>query len=214
MPSPQPPFEKLDIARLSDQFTAPTKVARRNLLVASSLAIGLSVEGLRFVNVLGVNLSDTTSAQLAIGAIGVIALYEFCSFIVYGVIDQRSWRLMADSIVHRFTADSLNEIGKATISVRSQLDYIRGKMTSDADSVVDAIKSQSGVIDRVVLKADEQVSSYVEQIAELGRRVAVLNRFQLGRIYLVDWGVPLLLGSLGVYRNLDSMRAFVVAVFS
>lgn len=214
MRSPQPPFEKLDITKLSDQFAGPTRVARRNLLIASSLAIGLSVEGLRFGNVFGVDLSDTTSAQLAIGAIGVIALYEFCSFIVYGVIDQRSWRLSADAMVHRFAADALNEIRGATVGVQNQLGYIRGKMTSDADSVVDAIKSQSGVIDDVVLKADEQVDNYVAQITELGRRVAVLNRFQLGRIYLVDWGIPLVLGTLSVYRNLGSMKVFVLAVFS
>ncbi|EIO4107098.1 hypothetical protein CRN32_10925 [Vibrio vulnificus] len=207
-------YKEFSVEKLSDQFSGTTRTVRRNLLVASSIAIALSVDGIKFGSLFGINLSDNVSSSLAIGAISLIALYELISFIVYGIIDHRSWVIKANSIIHKFQADTLNKISEHTRQTKDQLGYIRGKMTSDDDSVVDAIKSQSGVIDAIVIKADDEITKYVDSVDKLKTRMRVVNWLQLGRIYVVDWGVPLFLGMLSVYNNHVSMLSFVNAVFA
>ncbi|GAW95160.1 MULTISPECIES: hypothetical protein [Colwellia] len=206
-------YTQFKIEKLSDQFTGSTRTVRRNLLIAASIGIALSVDGIKFGTFFGIDFKDATTSKLAIGAIAVIALYELISFIVYAAIDHRSWVLKANSILHSSAASVLNDVSKYTRQVQDQLGYIRGKMTSDDDSVVEAIKSQAGVIDGIVNKANDEITNYVNSLNQLKSQIKIVNFAQLGRIYLIDWGIPVFMGGLSLYRNHDSILEFLSAVF-
>lgn len=206
-------FKNFNIEKLSDQFTGTTRAVRRNLLIVSAIAIALSVDGIKFGTLFGIDLKDVTSSNLAIGAIALIALYEFVSFLIYAAIDHRSWALKANSTLHKFSAEVLNKISSHTKETMEQLGYIRGKMSSDSDSVVNAIKSQAGVIDKIVDNANGEVERYAQEVENLKRQMSIVNYAQLGRIYILDWGVPIFMGSLCFYRNSGSIWSFISAVF-
>jgi hypothetical protein len=206
-------YTKFKIEKLSDQFTGSTRTVRRNLLIAASIGIALSIDVIKFGTFFGIDFKDATTSNLAIGAIAIIALYELISFIVYAAIDHRSWVLKANSILHSSAASVLNDVSKHTRQVQDQLGYIRGKMTSDDDSVVAAIKSQAGVIDGIVNKANEEITNYVNSLNQLKSQIRIVNFAQLGRIYLIDWGIPVFMGGLSLYRNHDSILAFLSVVF-
>ena len=206
-------YTQFEIEKLSDQFTGSTRAVRRNLLIAASIGIALSIDGIKFGTFFGIDFKDATTSNLAIGAIAIIALYELISFIVYAAIDHRSWVLKANSILHSSAASVLNDVSKHTKQVQDQLGHIRGKMTSDDDSVVAAIKSQAGVIDEIVNKANEEITNYVNSLNQLKSQIRIVNFSQLGRIYLIDWGIPVFMGGLSLYRNHDSILSFLSAVF-
>ena len=208
-------YKNFNIEKLSDQFTGSTRVVRRNLLIASSIAIALSVDGIKFGTLFGIDLKDITSSQLAIGAIALIALYELISFIVYATIDHRSWVLKANSITHNFQADKLNKIREFTSGMVGQLASFRTELnTQYGESVVDATKRLDSVIDEIKNKSNEEIISYAKAVSDLNKHIKIDNYAQLGRIYLLDWGVPIFLGVLSFHRNKGSIWAFVNAVIS
>jgi hypothetical protein len=194
-------IKEYKIERLNDQFSGTTRTVRRNLLIASCAALVLSINGLKLSGFFGLDLKDLSSATLAIGAISIVAAYELASFIVYATIDHRTWMIKANAVVHKHAAAGLTEVASHTKQTKDQLIFIRGKMTSDADSVVAAIKSQSGVIDGVCAKADEAISRYLRGVEELHSEVKLSNALQLFRLYVVDWGSPLIVGGLCLYKN-------------
>ncbi|GHB71344.1 hypothetical protein GCM10008107_21110 [Psychrosphaera saromensis] len=206
-------IERYKVEKLNDQFTQTTRTVRRNLLIASSIAIALSVEGMKFKSFFGIDFTDQATAVLAIGAISLIAFYEFFSFLTYGVIDHRSWVLKANSIFYSHSDYNHIDIRKKLQSIDDQLGYIRGKMSSDDDSVVNAIKSQAGVIDRVVIDVESNITTFLKDLAKFRSQMNALNYMQLGRIYLLDWGVPLFMGFFSFYVNLESMKIFTRTVF-
>ncbi|WP_236174842.1 hypothetical protein [Pseudomonas pseudonitroreducens] len=204
---------ELHVRKLNDQFSGATRAVRRNLIISASIGIVLSAHTLKLTDVFGIDMRDSATASIAIGAVALIAAYELLSFMAYAVIDHMSWRLNAHSVIHRTQFDRLRDIAEHTRRTMDQLLHIRGKMTSDDDSVVDAIKSQSGVIDGICSKADLVVSTYEKDIAHLKARVKAHNYVQLFRVYAIDWAIPLVVGVTCMVRNWHSMGDFLQAVF-
>lgn len=201
----------LHVRRLNDQFSGTTRAVRRNLLIAASIGIVLSAHTLKLTDVFGIDLKDSATASIAIGAISLIAAYELLSFVTYAAIDHMAWRLNSHSIIHRTQGDRLRDISEHTHSTMDQLRYIRNKMASDEDSVVDAIKSQSGVIDRICSEAEQAINEYKSDIANLRAGAQRHNYTQLFRIYVVDWAIPLMVGIICMTRNWYSMDDFLWA---
>lgn len=202
----------LHIRRLKDQFSGATRTVRRNLLIAASIGIVLSAHTLKLTDAFGIDLKDAVTASIAIGAISLVAAYELLSFVTYAAIDHMAWRLNYYSIVHITQGERLRDISKHTQQTMDQLGYIRGKMTSDDDSIVDAIKSQSGVIDHVCSEAEQAINVYKSDIASLKASAHRFNYTQLFRIYAVDWGIPLTVGVVCMARNWYSMGDFLWSV--
>ncbi len=206
------PANDLSIRKLRDQFSQSTRTVRRNLLIAASIGIVLSAHALKLTDVFGIDLKDSATASIAVGAISLVAAYELLSFVTYAAIDHMAWRLNARSVVHNAQGDRLKEVVEHTRRTMDQLGYIRGKMTSDEDSVVNAIKSQSGIIDRICIEAEQAIDKYKDDIAHLRSRARAHDFAQLFRIYVVDWGMPLALGLTCAARNWYSMGDFLCAV--
>lgn len=204
-------IDEATIENLKDQFSGTTRVVRRNLLIAASLAILLSVDGIKLGNVLGIDLSSLVSAELAKGAISAVVIYELISFVVYAWIDQAGWQIKRKSVLHTYAKKSIDGIQANTKQVADQLNYVRSMMTSDDYSVVNAIKSQSGVMDKVVNSAMDAMESYNTDFAVLRGHVQNLNIVQWSRIYFLDWGIPLIVSSLAIYRNLQPLQSLFTA---
>ncbi|MGY6216462.1 hypothetical protein ACW73L_14990 [Methylolobus aquaticus] len=202
----------LNARRLNDQFSETTRAVRRNLLIAASIGIVLSAHALKLTDVFGIDLNDAATASIAIGAISLIAAYELLSFTTYAVIDHMAWRLNYYSVIHKTQGDRLREVSGYTRRTMDQLGYIRAKMTSNEDSVVNAVKSQRGVIDDVCSEADQAISEYKSDIAKLKARAQRHNYTQLFRIYAVDWAIPLVVGIICIARNWYSMGDFLRAM--
>lgn len=202
----------LDASVLKDQFSGTTRAVRRNLLIAASLAILISLEGIKLGNVFGMELSNSVSLALAKGAISVVVLYELFSFVVYGWIDYAAWRIKTTSLLISYGQQVLVDTLKNTGQVVDQLGYIRSKIKSDDDSAVDAIKSQSGVMDQIVNSAESLVKKYNEDFNALSKRAKLFSCVQWGRIYLLDWGIPLAIGGVALYRNGTQLVNFFAAL--
>jgi hypothetical protein len=199
----------ISIQKLKDQFSGSTRTVRRNLLIAASIGIVLSAHALKLTAVFGIDLKDPATASIAVGAISLVAAYELLSFVTYAAIDHMAWRLNARAVVHKIQDDRLREVAEQTRRTMDQLGYIRGKMTRDQDSVVDAIKSQSGVIDRICIEAEQAIDEYKNDIAHLRAKARAHDFTQLFRIYVIDWGIPLVLGLTCIARNWYSTGDFL-----
>jgi hypothetical protein len=204
-------INELSVRKLRDQFSGATRTVRRNLLVAASIGIVLSAHALKLTDAFGIDLEDTATASIAIGAISLVAAYELISFVTYAAIDHMAWHLNSYSIIHSTQGDRLREVSEHTRQTLDQLRYIRGKMTSDDDSVVNAIKSQSGVIDRICDEAEQAIRGYKNDVDKLQIMTRRHNYTQLFRIYAIDWGIPLALGIACMVSNWYSMGHFLWA---
>lgn len=207
-----PVSNDINIRKLKDQFSESTRTVRRNLLIAASIGIVLSAHALKLTGLFGIDFQDFATASIAVGAISLVSAYELLSFVTYASIDHMAWRLNVHSVVHNTQGDRMREIVEHTKRTMDQLGYIRSKMQSDADSVVSAIKSQSGVIDRICIEAEQAINEYKSDIAQLKSKAKAYDFAQLFRIYVVDWGIPILLGSTCIARNWYSMGDFLHAV--
>ena len=192
---------QIAIEKLKDQFSEATRTVRRNLLISASAGIILSAHTLKLTSIFGIDLGDETTFSIAVGAISIIATYELLSFVTYAAIDHLSWRINAKTPVHNFQGDRLKDIADSTRQVKDQLSYIRSKMIRDTDSVVDAIKSQSGVIDRICIKAEQTIKQYQDDVANFRSQTKKYNLMQFFRIFAIDWAIPLILGLACVTLN-------------
>lgn len=204
---------ELDASVLKDQFTGTTRAVRRNLLISASLAMLISIDGIKLGNVLGIDLSNMVSFALAKGAITLVVLYELVSFIAYAWIDHASWKIKSKALIHSYALQLIADIKENTRQVSDQLKYIRYKMTSDDDSVIEAIKSQSGVMDRVVNTSVAAIEKYDAEFRALKIRTQAFNAIQWVRIYLLDWAIPLVVGIVALHRNSQQLIGFIHAMF-
>lgn len=96
--------------KLKDQFTTPTRNVRRNLLVSASLSIIMLVVGTKIDSIFGVKFKEEVPIYIPIGALSVVVLYEFISFISYAFTDYTSWKLKPYEKTYIFTEKRLAEI--------------------------------------------------------------------------------------------------------
>ncbi|MBX9781000.1 MAG: hypothetical protein K2X26_11695 [Chitinophagaceae bacterium] len=81
-------------------------------------------------------------------------------------------------------------------------------------SPIEAIKSQSGVMDNVVTTASEQLESFKLAIANFQRELKQNNTVHMVKLYFLDWGVPLFLSMLVFIRNYKAFIHFFTALFT
>lgn len=107
--------------KLKDQFTAPTRNVRRNLLAAASLSVVLVLVDAKIDALFGIKFDKNVPMFIPIGALYLVLLYEFVTFIIYGVIDFKSWYLKPHEKTYQFTEGKLQQLTTNLDSLNTSL---------------------------------------------------------------------------------------------
>lgn len=101
-----------DYEKLKDQFTSTTRTVRRNLLVSSALSIILFSIGGEITTLFGINFGKNVPIDIPLGALCIVVIYEFITFVSYGIIDYKSWSLKPNEITYNFSDNKLDLLSK------------------------------------------------------------------------------------------------------
>lgn len=267
--------------KLKDQFTTPTRNVRRNLLVAASLSIVLVLINTKIDGLFGMKFDENVPIFIPIGALYFVVIYEYITFIIYGLSDFKSWHLKPFEKTHQFKESKLLQLTVSLESlsnnlVRSDLSNAKitqhdtgghpisfhiesvpiGTIIGDEDSKIQGqiqkrinsfIKEQEELLKKIAeLEANKfksqvarklqsannniqqdisniqsiantaqsEVSAFQKEIKGYQSGIKGFNIIQRIRIYVIDWGVPLILGSLSLYLNVNSVKLFIMEIGS
>lgn len=293
--------------KLKDQLTPSTRNVRRNLLAAASISIVLVLINSKIDGLLGIKFDENVPIYIPLGALYFVVLYEFITFIFYGTIDFKSWRLKPFEKTHQFTESKLQNL-TSNLSLLSKklarndlkninlgdigghpvptyfeppmpidpvhlhvdpmhFDHITGGVGAEEwDKFVDAqqnsllevvdthqqkiasmVESQEKSLEKIVqaetknfkrqisLKlgdanklidldisnfqnaldtANDEIQLFKNEVEKYQKGIKSFNMIQRVRIYVIDWGTPLLLGGLSLYLNFDSLILFTKEISS
>jgi hypothetical protein len=196
-------------SQLEDQFSPATRTVRRNLLIASSIALLLGLPGITLGEFVGIDLSGPNASSLAVGAVAAIAAFELVSFVTYALIDHSRWRI---------------EPGATRVNAHEELlrrmeNYIVETRLFGAEMHEVGFKAPMGSreLDRLSAVLDEfetAILNYRAEVRSFHSRLYVGNLLQIARTYLLDWGVPLALGALCFCMNWGEIKHLLAAFYA
>ena len=98
--------------------------------------------------------------------------------------------------------------------IESEVRNFKSNLTKKLQEANKTIKSDFVSIQNTLNSAEAEVSAFEKEIEIYHQGVKDFNLIQHVRIYVVDWGVPLMLGGLSLYLNVDSVILFIKEIGS
>jgi hypothetical protein len=202
-------------SQLRDQFSDMTRTVRRNMLIAASIAVLLSLPGFEVENFLGIHVARE-APQLAIGAVALIATYEYISFVIYGLIDHRRWRVEPSSILLNAEWNALEtmQINRSAVThevaaIKRDVERVLKLSLGNAEMVLRELVDR---FEAMVSVQGEELEAYQLGLKEHEVQLRHHDRLQLFRIYAVDWAMPLIVGGYCIAVTWRQMLALLSAV--
>jgi hypothetical protein len=200
-----------------DQFSILTRAVRRNLLIVSSILIILTVEGIEFKSLFGMDLENLLSSKLAIGAMALVVFYELVTFLIYALIDHRMWLSKVDSIIHSYLEKSIENLLTKLSPIGSPIEpspIFNGPENDLREDLEATYHDQLERFKSVTNEAKNEIMQYNDNLKSLNNRIKRTNYIQFGRIYLIDWFSPILISLVSLYRSEEYVYQFVRSLFN
>jgi hypothetical protein len=138
-----PTTEQIKALQLSDVFTAATRAHRRNLMIASSGAVLLTLGGEHFTTTFFIKLGDSSSLSIATGALWIVAFYECECFIAYGVRDLKGWQLNLFLKLIEYERLAVQELRKRVETIDANITQIAYNASTAKVDLADVLKNQT-----------------------------------------------------------------------
>ena len=205
MPLQVPHRKTLSEMVFKDPLSEPTMKKRKNLLLAASFAILLTTYNLKITKTPWLDIEIPQSASNILhGAISVALIYFFVVFLFYLWEDFKRWRL-ADAMLHLHSYFDLTLAGRNHLHALEQhIDKVPIQTTDNPQT-----KAIGETIDKATAFFDE-VEGKVRQVYVSHR---VLSVALWSRLLVLDLGIPVVLGIIGMYKIWGSAKPFILAIF-
>ena len=211
-------IKKYKIKILDDQFSSVTRAVRRNLLIISSIVILLTVKGVKFNTLFGIDLKELLSNKLAIGAISLVIIYELLTFITYAIIDHRQWSSKAkldfleysNKTIDSYFMNGISPLGQPII----HMPVFDDPNHPDKENHEAAFQMELGQFKNVISQSKDIIDQYNEQLDRILSDVNKTNYLQLFRIYIIDWSFPIFAGIFALMRSQEYILKFWQAMFT
>lgn len=265
--------KKYKLSKVKDQFTDTTRIVRRNLLIASSLTIIFIMIGsdTNIDSIFGIKLKDNISIFIPIGALSIIVIYELITFLVYALIDFKSWIINKNEITYQFMNIEINplietlnkyidlinikyekinnfkpspniiqsefykelkkvkeeceamELGvhdsvlqidsaKRIANIHTLVSDIENSINSSSE-LINNYNSNIKAFNDMIHDIKSHITMYQDRMNKYEKQISSFNFLQYFRIYIIDWGIPILLSSISIYLSLVSLIEFLMVLF-
>lgn len=198
--------------RLKDQFTPETRAVRRNLLVASSIAILLSLPGVEISGFLGVSVQPW-AADIARGAVAAIVAYELAAFVLYASVDRKSWLITPRARVSSALFERLDGVQSSLSGLKRTIDE-QTRLIKSGHKRRRQLRHALKIVPQAAGALEPMVEDMRRSHADLIQQIRIHDRIHAARTYGVDWGLPLLLGGFALFRSWAALWAVGAALIA
>lgn len=207
-PTRKPPILDSEIKKLSDPFGATAKAHRRNLLIACSTTLVLTLPGLPPSHAFIVDISGPSALSIMQGALVFVCLYEGISYVLNGVRDNQSWRIESAKNLVAYSKDSLEPI-QVTIEDTVQRVQQLTQMVEKAQGVSAQVTRELGHLPGALRHVGSVLNGYIEILSKFSKQVNSYNSWTLFQLF-VDWTFPLIILAVTIYRARHGVSAVVL----
>jgi len=148
------------------------------------------------------------------GAIAMVVIYEFITFSIYAFIDYKKWKLNKKTIDANYESKILDDLNNASkehypLSTQPVLDEDFSREEQQEIELANLTMRHLETIEPWKLIIEEHQS----KLKQLSNRANTIDITQVIKIYGVEWGIPLVLGIVGICKNYAFITGFVRELF-
>lgn len=201
--------DRLSTTYLEERLSDRTLVERRNLIFAAAFGIVVyAYGGSPSIPWLDIKSESGLAKELLEGSLALANIYLLCMFCTYLWDDYRRWRLIATFIDVGRIVNAVEELHRAMVEMGKA---VHEKYVSDVEKERIAEYRQFQRLERAYSDARNEVDlQWSDSVRRQRHSLVLVQRF---RLFVLDVGVPILLGAFAVWRLTPSLLPFVMRVF-
>lgn len=213
-PIPTPPDEHVEILKLNEVLSPLTRMHRRNLLIACSISLLLTaIKADEFEPQFILKLDTEQARTLAIGAFGLLSVYECVSFLAYGIRDLQAWKLNLFQKLAEYEVNSMLLIRERIEGVYRYLKQIAyNASTVKVDMMADVLKHQNELPPGTFDQLNNIANDYEKDVAHMKNLTSAYNKWGIVQLIVLDWALPNFLFWFVPYKTMFGIFDLVNAI--